>query len=56
MPKFIVTIEYKARPTFEVEAATQDEAEEMALDLADPSDFDPADLGVTVFESEEIEE
>jgi len=56
MPKFIVTIEYKARPTFEVEADSMEEAEQMALDLAELSEFDPADFNVDVFDCEEIEE
>ena len=56
MPKFIVTIEYKAHPTFEVDAASQEEAEATALGMADPADFDPADFSVDVFDCEEIEE
>ena len=56
MPKYCVTIEYRARPTFEVEADSQDEAEQMALDMADPADFDTADFSVDVFDCEEIEE
>lgn len=56
MPKYIVTIEYKAHHTFEVEADSQDEAETAALDLADPADFDPADFSVDVFDCEESDE
>lgn len=56
MPKYIVTIEYKAHPTFEVEADSQEEAEATALDMADPADFDPADFSVDVFDCEEIDE
>lgn len=56
MPKYIVTIEYKAHPTFEVEADSQEEAEATALDMADPADFDPADFSVDVFDCEESDE
>lgn len=31
-----------------------EEAEQMALDLAEPSDFDPTDFSVDVFDCEEI--
>lgn len=53
MPKYTVTIEYRAYPTFEVDAANQAEAEATALDMADPADYDPADFSVEVFDCEE---
>ena len=55
MPKYNVTIGYRAYPVFEVEADSQEEAEATALDMADPADFDPADFSVDVFDCEEIE-
>lgn len=40
MPKYTVTIEFSARQDYEVEAATQEEAEDEALQRADVRHLD----------------
>lgn len=55
MPKYEVTIEWKAQQTIEVEAATQEEAEDEALQQADVRRLDDWAFNKDVFDSEEIE-
>lgn len=52
MQKYTITIEYRAYPTFEVDANSQAEAEATALDMANPAEYDPADFSVEVLECE----
>lgn len=55
MPKYIVTIEFKAHQDIEVEAETQEEAEDEALQRADARRLDDWAFSKDVFDCEEIE-
>lgn len=56
MPRYEVTIEWKARQTFEVEADSQEEAENEALQRADVRRLDDWAFSSDIYDVEEIEE
>ena len=56
MPKYTVTIEFIARKDYEVEAATQEDAEDEALQWADVRRLDDWEFSINVWDVEQTEE